>query len=264
MKNRNIIIILIILLVIIIIGLIAFLVMSLNGKGSFMFNFGNFGRKSTDKIFEESYNSQEINNLEILSNAADIKIENAMDENIRVVVYGNNSSNVKVDFYNNKLTIDNSRHSQKWSFFSSYINEIVVYVPEDYANEINIKNNYGNCQADNLENATINIDADCGNIKLQKVKNINVKCSYGNVDIETVLNKIQVTSDCGNVKINDLQIKEDSSIKSDYGNVKINHTSNIYIEANVDLGDVKIKNNNRSAEITLKIDADCGDVKVGE
>ncbi len=264
MKNRNIIIILIILLVIIIIGLIAFLGICLNGKGSFMFNFGNFGRKSTDKIFEESYNIQEINNVEILSNAADIKIENGIDENIRVVVYGEDTSDVKVDFYNNKLAIDNSRHSKKWSFFSSYINEIVVYIPRNYSNEINIKNNYGNCQADDLENATINIDADCGNIELQKIKDVNVNCSFGNVSIRTVLNKIKVNSDCGNVKIEELQIKENSSIKSDYGNVKINHTNDIYIEANVDLGDVKVKNNNRSAEITLKIDADCGDVKVGE
>ena len=46
MKNRNIIIILIILLVIIIIGLIAFLGICLNGKGSFMFNFAKFLRKA--------------------------------------------------------------------------------------------------------------------------------------------------------------------------------------------------------------------------
>ena len=65
-----------------------------------------------------------------------------------------------------------------------------------------------------------------------------------------------------NIKIDKVQIAEDSYIKSDYGDVRIKETNDIYIDAKTDLGDVKINTNNRHSEITLKIEGDCGDIKV--
>ena len=61
-----------------------------------------------------------------------------------------------------------------------------------------------------------------------------------------------------------MEINEDSSIKSNFGDVKIEKINNVYVDAKVDLGDVKIEGNDRHSDITLKIKSDCGDIKVGE
>ena len=47
-----------------------------------------------------------------------------------------------------------------------------------------------------------------------------------------------------------------------FGDINIGQTYVILIDDKTDLGDVKIYQNNRHAEITLKIKNDCGDIKV--
>lgn len=114
-----------------------------------------------------------------------------------------------------------------------------------------------------MENASIDIKQDCGDVKLGKVKDITVKNSYGDIYIEKILNKCIVKSDCGDIKIEEIELKENSSIESDLGNIKIGKTNDIYIDAKTDLGDTKVNTNNRHSEITLKIEGSCGDIKVG-
>lgn len=264
MKNRGLIITLIILLIIIIIGLIAFLVLCLSGKFNIMNGFMNFGIKSKNIIYDEEFNLEEINNLEILSSAGSIDFQEGNDEKIRVVAYGQNSNDLKVNLNNNNLKIDYSEYKNNRFGFNVYVNDIIVYIPRNFSKEINIENRYGDCKIIDLENAIINIDADCGNIKIGKVKNAIIKCDYGDVDIETILNKCSIESNCGNIKIDKVQLNENSSIKSDYGDIKIKEINDIYVDAKVDLGDVKIENNNRYSEITLEIEADCGNIKVGK
>ena len=65
-------------------------------------------------------------------------------------------------------------------------------------------------------------------------------------------------------KIEDVQIKENSSIKSDLGDVKIDKINDIYVDAETDLGEVEVENNNRKSEIILEIECDCGDIKISE
>lgn len=262
MKNKRLIIALIIILSIIIIGLIIFLYLSLSGKFNLQLGFKNWGTKSSDIIFDTTYEVDSIENLEILSTAGNINFEESIDGNIRVVAYGQNNNDLEVTFNENKLKVDYSEYRNVNIGFNFYINDIIVYMPKDYSKEINIDADYGDIEAIDLENATINIKEDCGSVKLGKVKNISIKNNYGDVEIGTILNQFTIESDCGDVKIDKIQIAENSSIKSDLGDVKIKETNDIYIDAKTDLGDLKINNNNRHSEITLKIEADCGDIKV--
>ena len=261
-SNKGLIIFLIVLLVIIIIGLIQFLVLCLNGN----FNWMRFGdRRSKNIIIDESYNFEEIRNIEIISDAGNITFEESEDETIRIVAYGENSDDCEISLNNHKLKIDYSENFRINFFgFNSYSNDIKVYIPSNYSEEINIKSNYGNCMITDLEEATISVDSDCGNVILGKVKNLKVKCDLGNIEIGTILNKFNIENDCGNVTIDSIEIKEDSSIKSDLGDVEIRETNDIYVDAKVDLGHVEINNNNRNSDITLKIDSDCGNIKVGK
>ncbi|MBQ2937858.1 MAG: DUF4097 family beta strand repeat protein [Clostridia bacterium] len=264
MKNKGLIITLIIILLIIITGLIVFLYLSLSGKLNFQLGFKNLGTKSSNIIFDNSYELDSIDNLEILSTAGNINFKDSTDGKIRVVVYGQNNDELKVSLEENKLKVDYSEYKNVSIGFNFYINDIIIYIPKDYSKEINIDADYGDIEIIDLENATINIKEDCGNVKLGKVKNTSIENSYGNVEIAEILNKFTIESDCGNIKIDKVQITENSYIKSDYGNVKIKETNDIYIDAKTDLGDVNVNTNNRHSEITLKIEGDCGDIKVGD
>ncbi len=261
MSNRGLIIALIILLIIIIILLIAFLGLSLNGKiGLQRWN----AKKSSQVIFDNAYEVSQVEHLEILSTAGDIEFKESTDEKVRVVVYGEEEQELKVDLNGNRLKVDYSQYKNKKIFwgFHFYINDIVIYLPKDYANEISVKANYGDIRAIDLENASMNIKEDCGDVVLGKVKDVFVKNHYGDVKIEAVENKVEITSDCGDVKIGSLNIIENSSIENSLGDIKIGQTNEIYIEAKTDLGDVKINRNNRYAEVILKIKNSCGDIKI--
>ena len=56
--------------------------------------------------------------------------------------------------------------------------------------------------------------------------------------------------------------EENSSIKTNVGNVEINQANGVYIDGNVNAGNANIKNNDRNAAITLKIDCDLGNIDV--
>lgn len=258
MNNKGLIITLIVILVIIIIGLIAFLCLALNGKIG-MFSW--FMKKSTNIVFEETYDI-DLNNLEILSSAGDVNIKESTDGTIKVVVYGQNADELKVSLKDNNLKIDYSEYKNNIFGFNNYINDIIVYIPNNYSKEINIDVNYGKVDITNLENANVNIKSDCGDVVLGKVNNISLKSSLGDIKIDTILNKCDIKSNCGDIKIDSIQIKENSQMKSDLGDIKIREVNDIYIDAKTDLGEVKVNNNNRHAEITLKLENDCGDIKV--
>ena len=262
MKNKGLIMTLIIIIAIIIIGLIFFLYAVLSGKFNMMLNFENLGKKSSNIIFDTSYELESIDNIEVLSTAGSVKFEESTDGKIKVIAYGQNSNDLKVSLNENKLKIDYSDYKNVSIGFNFYINDIIVYIPKEYSKEIIIDTDYGDVKIIDLEDATINIKDECGNINLGKIKNVTIKSDYGDVEIEEVLNKCTIESDCGNVKINKAQIQENSFIKSDYGDVKIKEINDIYVDAKTDMGDVDINKNNRQSEIVLKIENDCGNIKV--
>lgn len=265
MKNKGMIITLIILLSIITVFLVMFLVACLKGGFNFKNGFFNLGYKSTNIVYEKQFDLEDIKHIEIKQDAGDIIFKETMNNYIQLSIYGENENGVEVDLNNGNLNIDYT-HKRKFSFLNFGVtkNGIIVYIPHSYSDEINIKNDYGICEITDLENATINIDCDAGDVQLGKVKNVNIKCDYGNIDIKEILNKCKIKADCGNIEIDKVYIQEDSSIKADLGNIDIKETNDIYIDADVDLGKTNIEQNNRNAEITLKLDCDCGNVTIGK
>ena len=264
MKNKRIIITLIILLSIIVFFLVIFLVMCLTGKINFpggIFGFSTV--KSNNIIFDKTYKMEDINNIDINQDAGDIIFKETSDDDIQVIVYGENESDVDVNLDQNSLSIDNTR-TKKFAFFNFGITakDIIVYIPSTYSKEIKIKSDCGKCELSDLENAAVDIDCNAGNVKLGTIKNANITCDCGNVEIKEILNACDIKVDCGNIEIDTISIKENSTIKADLGNIDINNTNDIYIDADVDLGKTNINKNNRNAEITLKINCDCGNVTV--
>lgn len=260
MKNKGLIITLIILLVIIIIFLVMGLVMFLKGG----IKFWSLGSVSTNIIYDQKFALEDIKYIDIKQDAGDITFKETAEDYIQVVLYGENEGDAQVELNDGKLNIDNTHKNKSFSFFNfgGTKNNIIIYIPSNYNNEIKIKNDCGKCEIIDLENATVDIECDAGDVELGKIKNATIKCDCGNVEIREIMNKCDIKADCGNIKIDTINIKENSSIKADCGNIDINNTNDIYIDADVDLGKTNINRNNRNAEITLNIKCDCGNVTI--
>lgn len=262
MKNKGLIIATIILLSIVIFFLVMFLVMCLKGENNLNSIIFGMKSKTTNIVYDDEFKLEDIKNINIKQDAGDIVIKETSSDYIKVELYGKEEKDVQVDINEGNLKIDFTHKKIRFISFGGTKNDIIVYLPSSYSNEIKIENDYGNCEIEDLENATVDIDTDAGEVELGKIKNATVKCDYGNVEIKEILNQCNIKSDCGNININQISIKEDSTIISNLGNIDINNTNDIYIEANVDLGKVNINNNNRSSDITLEINSDCGNITI--
>ncbi len=263
MKSKVGIITLIIILILLVVSLTTFLYIYLTDQFGFTSIIGSFGKgsHSQDIVFDKIY-EEDIKKINIISVAGDIDFKESTDENIRVIVYGEDNENLEVEVKNeNELIIDYSKEKRHY-LGKIYIKDIIIYIPKKYSNQIDIEAKFGDINIIDLENATISINEDCGDVSLGKVKNIKINNSYGDIKVDTILNKVEMENSCGNIKIVEVQIKENSNIESSLGDIKIENTNDIYIDAKTDLGDLDINENNRHSDIILKIKNSCGDIKI--
>lgn len=293
MKNKKIIINLIILLSVLVVFLVGFMFYFMNGNHR-LYHFNWMHKVSNELIMDEVYHTN-FKKVELISDASDIFIKRSNDDTVRVVVYGDKDRlNVNTD--NEKLFIKSEAKNCEFFCINITVAKIEVYLPENYENEIEIKNKYGDIEIDKFMNARIEIQEDCGDVKIEeakevvvknsygdikigtiekadieesagdvtveKVENITVKNNYGDIHIKEVSSYLDVSDDCGNIKIDQANIDKDSVITNNLGDIKIGSTNEIYIDAKTDLGDVKIDRNYHKSDITLKIENDCGDIKV--
>lgn len=263
MKNKGLVIALIILLTIVVFFLIMFLVVYLNSENNFKIGLFNIGSRNNNVIYNKTFELEKIDGIEIKQDTGDVIFKESEDDSIQVVLYGENQGDADVALTNHNLNIDYT-HKTKFAFFSfgTAKNDIIIYIPSNYKNDIKITNDYGDCEVIDLENARVNIECDAGEVRLGTVKDATIKCDYGNIRVKEILNKCDMEANCGNIEIETISIKENSSIKADLGNVDIDKTADIYIDADVDLGKSNINNNNRNSEVTLKINCDCGNITI--
>ena len=262
MRNKTGIIILLILLSIIIFSLTMFLVSYLCGGENTMIGWGI---KSKNIIFNKSYTLEEIQDIDIKQDMGDIIFKETSSDKIEVIIYGEDENDVDVDLNYDKLLIDHHRKNRFFFFnFGFTKSNIVVYIPSKYSKNIIIKNDLGNCVLDSLEYASIDVKCSAGNVEVGTVKNADIECDLGKVEVSEILNKCNISADCGDVKIDKISIQEDSYIKADLGNVTIGQINDIYVDGKVDLGNCTINGSNRSSDITLKIECDCGNISVGK
>ncbi len=263
MKNKSLIITLIVLLSIIAVLLTLFLIYALTEK-NFLFEYSS-EINNKNVVFEKNYSINDIEKIDITSEVGEVKILENSEDNIKVTIYGKSSKDLKnITFSDDNGILELKVLEEKNNFinFGFHTKDIVVYAPKDAFKEITIKNDLGDVEIEDFENATIDIEQDCGEVEIGTVENATIKSSYGDVKINSILNKCDIDSNCGDVKIDNLQINENSSIKNDLGDIKIEKVNDIFMDAKTDLGDVKINSNNRYAEITLILQNDCGDIKV--
>lgn len=254
----------------------------------------NFYELSEEIVINETYNTN-FNRVTIKSTLSDIYIKNSLDNTSKIVVYGN-SDLVSYNTNNNKLFINIKSKSCIGLCFKNQVSKIEVYLPGDYNKVIDIINEHGNIEIEKFENASFDIEEEYGNVLLEyskfakidnehgnivlnnskiarlntsygnidinEVDDIEAESEHGNINIEKINNYLDLSNEYGNVKIKQSVLDKDSFIDVEYGDIKIYSISDVYIDAKTDLGDVKIKNNNKQSDIILKIRSDCGDIKI--
>ncbi len=293
MKNRKWIITLIILLSIIMVILIIFFVGLL--QNDFKFKGFRIGLQSSNELILDKTYEEKFNNIVIDATTSEIFIKRSDTENIKAVIYGEKDY---TDVENNFETL-NIKINEKNCIgfcFNQKSAKVEIYLPEEFNGNIDIKNDYGDISIDEFLNANMNVEEDCGDVSIlggniikvdnnygdieireSNVLTINEDCgdvvissvfdatvknSYGDIKIESVNNFLHLENDCGDIKLNNINLNKDSYIKNDYGDIEIGNTNELYINALTDLGKVKVNNNYNKSDITLKIENDCGDIAV--
>lgn len=292
-KNKKITIVLIIFLTILAIAIISLMVTMITRKNK-NWNFNIFNKDSSQLVLDKIYNTN-FNNINIYSSDGNIYIKESSNNDVRIVIYGN-KENTKVSTDNQNLSIEIENNKCYGFCFNNTISKIEVYLPKEYANLIKIVNDYGDIQIGNFKNATIDIEeesgdifimnaniikarnkygdikinetiqaniyASSGDINIDFVNDAIVKNEYGKIAIENIYNYLDLNNNSGDIIIKNIILNKDSIIKDEYGDIEIQKTNDIYINARSDLGDVKIKNNNRKSDVTLSIENNNGDITI--
>ena len=71
------------------------------------------------------------------------------------------------------------------------------------------------------------------------------------VEIDEITNKINGSTTSGDIEINKLAIKEDSTLEARSGNIDINLGNKVFIDAKTNNGDIDINNSNATPTLTL-------------
>ena len=244
---------------ILIAAVVFFCVMLIKHNFNFKEMFSNI--ESKELIAEKELTFSKKINLEI--NSGSVEVRESEDDEMKVELYSSNAKSYVID-EEDIITIKLKEKSLSFfkSLFNHQIGKIVLYLPTDYDGEITIKNSVGNVKIYNFEKASIKVDSDVADVKIKKVKNLDVKLNIGDVRANLINNYINADIDVGDLRIDTLSLGEDSSIELNIGSVSIKNTNDIYFNTKVNTGDINIKNNNRHASLTLKIKVNVGDINV--
>ena len=299
MKNKGIKIILIILLTILIIALVNFVIYAIinrNNDYSVRFSLIAFG-DNTEKIFEKEYEPGELDKINIDVSSSNVSIEKANIDKIKITTYGDKEEKINETVNNNELSI--TKNKMRVFIFAMFYwcdEKIIIQIPNNYDGEFDIHTSSGDIAVPNLENNVINLETSSGKIECGNINNGNFKSSSGDITVgngneitiqtssgsiiagdfnklsaeassgKIDINKIEeycnLVTTSGSIEIDSLNITENSNINSKSGDVDIRSINDIYIETETGSGDADVKNNNRMAEIVLKITTTSGSIKV--
>jgi DUF4097 and DUF4098 domain-containing protein YvlB len=275
--NRTLTILSIILLSIIAIVLIVFTVILSTRNNDFGFNLFSFMSGQSNKLVE-SKEFDEVNNININVDAADVYVKYSDNKKYKVELYSDNVESYSVE---NEEDLNIKLNEKNAIFFIKKQARVVLYIPSDYSNTISISATAGDINSFAFENAKFKISVTSGDVNVDKADVLDITSKTGDVvnsktnivlihsttgDIKLgeVNKSLDISTTTGDIVINKINLTESSNIKTTTGDIVVgSKNDNIYVEAETTTGDVKVNNNDRFAELVLHIKATTGDVKVG-
>ena len=264
-------IILLSLITLALIGILTVLIMR-GDKFDWSFNFSISEKLIEDKTINE------VKDINIDVNIGDIIFEIGENDKVNVKLYSDHNESYSVKDSGDVIEVK-YRESTGFRLFSKGPRAVIT-VPEDYDKNITIKGdvvdikgkelskatvkasfNVGDFKIDGLDKAIVSLTT--GDIKMENVNSLTASSKTGDVKVTNVNGYINIDKNVGDVKIQNLYLTENCSIKNNIGDVKISKVNDIYIEAKTNIGDVKINGGDRKSDIVLSITNNTGDIKVG-
>ena len=243
------------------INFMIYAIINRNNEYSVKFSLIAFG-DNTEKIFEKEYEPEELENIKVDVSSSNVTIEKADVNKIKITAYGEKDEKINETINDRELSITKS--NMKIFIFAMFYwsdEKIIIQIPNDCDQKFNIHTSSGDIAATNLEDNVINLETSSGKIECGNIKTGSFKSSSGNITVGSG-NEITIQTNSGSIKIDSLNITENSNINAKSGNVNIKSKNDIYVETETASGDADIKNNNRMAEIVLKITTTSGSIKV--
>ncbi len=278
MQNKTYTIVKISLLSVIAIALVGLLSFLLVGGTRYHWKW-NF-KKEQNRIYEQTYSVLELEQINVDVKSTDITVKPSQDDKVHITIYGEKEEEATSILENNQLTITkNSKNHFCFGFCFVNNNEIVLSIPTEINTTLNFKTTSGDIWVDDLKNVVLNAETSSGEIEFGTVRSANLKTQSGDVEGENMEHAIVYTSSgdihlastighvdlktsSGDIKLNDFQILESSSIQTSSGDVTISNITDCYINGKTRSGDTHIKETNRFSEIELQIETSSGDITV--
>lgn len=232
--NKGLTITLIILLSILLFALVGVMIFLFNGKISF--DGFRIASGYSEKLVEE----KEINNilnLDINTDVADVIIEEKEISNIKVELYSEKEPEYEITETVSSINIVLKQKIKMQFGLFNKSPRVVVYVPNSYNKDIDIKATTGDVKIGNLPESNLKVKASTGDVKAKK------------------LNKADINVTTGDIKIDDLK-----SLKSDSSTGDIKVVSANTIKSTTTTGDIKVEDFVGSIEAKTTT----GDIKIGD
>ena len=268
-------VLLIIILFLIVAALSLFMIFVINGK----FNFGLFGfGESTTLVEEKEFEDETIKDIIVKAKTSNVYIKHSTNGKYKAEIYSDNDLDHSIKLDDNKDLIVELEENKR--FFMTKTPKIVLYVPSEFENEFNIETKTGDIEAESYEKANFNIKVTTGDVNLGKTNNVKVegttgdieinsvndiyiKTTTGDIKISDVLKHLDLTTTTGDIRIDSINLTENSNINATTGDIRIDKKNDVYVDGSAKTGDVKVNDNNRHSEIELTIKTTTGDIKVG-
>lgn len=222
------------------------------GKGK-VFNIADKNvSKTKTVVFNENYNLADFNSLKLDVSVADVTFkQNDTADTVTVTVYGKKDNKFNGEIKDKTLLLDEAYGRVTVDLKSIFNNfginalKIVVTVPQNFNYPIDISSSVGDI-----------------NFQIPFASRLNVDLDTGDFNAQNLGGKFDISTDTGDIYINNASPSENSSAETDTGDITIENISSINVEYETDMGDTAIYNNDKNSTITLSLSTDTGDINV--
>jgi len=140
------------------------------------------GNKTT-KIFEQTYEANEIQKIEVKAQSSRIEVVESNSPQIKVTAYGINGEKIEVKQKENRLVIEKPPVFHLFIFFAWCDEKIIVEVPKEQAKDFVLETTSGSIQIPDLPESNLEIGSTSGSIRCGDMKNGSMKTTSGSIHI---------------------------------------------------------------------------------
>lgn len=265
-------------------------------KEVFNLNFTN----SKDKLKIVSENTLSLENITDINLQLDVDdvsfLENENSNEIKIIEKCtrdlSKEEQLKINVENNKINIHRNSNLNINSLGKSFSRQVLIYLPNTYKNDLNLKLALGNIDFGyNVNLNKLNLNLTTGNVNIKDLKcnsfllegrtgdfsidtliceEYGISLNTGSINVSNIYGKGYINNTVGNIKSGISNMTGDTEISSSTGDIEVNILKefDFIINASCDIGEIKtdFKENSigKNPKYTLTIDCGIGNIKINK